>query len=61
MNLQRQQPTTPKPKKEEKCRIIIKMKKDGSIVKEVSGACTKQQLRVLQGNSSESDSEDMDY
>jgi hypothetical protein len=48
MEEQRKLPTQ-KPK-EERCKVTIKKKRDGSIVKEVSGSCTKLQLRALQGN-----------
>jgi len=37
-----------KPKEtENKCKIIIKKRKDGTIIKSIEGLCTKEQLRAL--------------
>lgn len=39
----------PQPKKERgnKCRISIKKKADGTTIREISGECSKEQLRAL--------------
>lgn len=45
---QRRQSVQPKPKeKEKKCKITIKKRKDGTLVKEISGECTSQELKAL--------------
>lgn len=41
-----QKPAQPVKKKEDTCRVVVKKKKDGSIVKEIKG-CTKEQMKVL--------------
>ena len=38
----------PKPeKKESKCKITIKKRKDGTIIREIEGSCTKEELKAL--------------
>lgn len=41
-----QQPK-PQKQKEDKCRVVIKKKKDGSVVKEISRSCSREHLRAL--------------
>ena len=40
-------PIRPVRLKENKCKITVNRKKDGSIVKELSGECTPAQLKAL--------------
>ena len=47
------QSQVPKKPKENKCKITIKKRKDGSVVKEVEGTCTKEQLRALSSQDSQ--------
>ena len=38
----------PKPKKKsDACRVTIKKKKDGTVVKEISGNCSREKLELL--------------
>jgi len=42
-------------RKEDKCRIVLKKKKDGTIIKEISGSCSKEQLKTLSGQRGENE------
>jgi len=50
-----EKPKKKEPEKSNKCKIIIKRKSDGTIIKAIEGNCTKEQLRAL---SRADDSED---
>ena len=45
-------------KKEERCEIVIKKSKDGTVSKSIRGACTKQQLEALSQRHVDVDNED---
>lgn len=56
MNYQRRFPPQKirrKPRSEEGCKIILKKKKDGTIVKEIKGKCSREQLELLSKNNLE--------
>ncbi len=42
------QPQPPKREPtEKKCKIVVKRKQDGTMIKEIQGECSKEQLRAL--------------
>lgn len=40
-----------KQRTEDGCKISLKKRKDGTVVKEIKGKCTKEQLEALSNNS----------
>ena len=37
----------PQPRKSDKCRVVIKKRKNGDVVKEISGSCSREKLEAL--------------
>ena len=39
-----------RPKQEEGCKLIFKKRKDGTVIKEIKGKCSREQLDALSSN-----------
>ena len=44
------QKMTRRPRVEEGCNLIFKRRKDGTVIKEIKGRCSREQLDALAGN-----------